>query len=58
MTLVTIYCIIGLKVYIHMPSVKSAYPKISFLFLNRNIHCGYSKEPSECEGSFEHQNIC
>ena len=26
--------------------VKSAYQKIFFLFLNQNICCGYSKEPS------------
>ena len=26
-----------------------------FLFLNQNICCGYSKEPSQCDGSsFEH----
>ena len=31
-----------------MPLVKS------FLFLNQNICCGYSKEPSQCVGSFEH----
>ena len=34
------------------PLVKSAYQKINFLFLNQNISCGYSKEPSH--GSFEH----
>ena len=28
--------------------------KIIFLFLNQNIHCGYSKEPSRWDGSFEH----
>ena len=27
---------------------------IIFLFLNQNICCGYSKEPSQCDGSFEH----
>ena len=27
--------------------VKSAYPKIIFLFLNQNICCGYSKERSQ-----------
>ena len=25
-----------------------------FLFLNQNICCGYSKEPSQGDGSFEH----
>ena len=29
-------------------------PKIVFLFLNQNICCGYSKEPSQRDGSFEH----
>ena len=29
------------------PLVKSAYPKIFFLFLIQNICCGYSKEPSQ-----------
>ena len=28
--------------------------KIIFLFLNQNIFCGYSKEPSQLDGSFEH----
>ena len=30
--------------------------KLIFLFLNQNIHvcCGYSKEPSQWDGSFEH----
>ena len=28
--------------------------KIIFLFLNQNICCGYSKEPSQWDGSFEH----
>ena len=27
--------------------------KIVFLFLNQNIRCGYSKEPSQWDGSFE-----
>ena len=25
-----------------------------FLFLNQNVCCGYSKEPSQWDGSFEH----
>ena len=32
--------------------------KLIFLFLNRNICCGYSKEPSQWDGSFEHSNKC
>ena len=28
--------------------------KLFFLFLNQNICCGYSKEPSRWDGSFEH----
>ena len=28
--------------------------KKNFLFLNQNIFCGYSKEPSQWDGSFEH----
>ena len=28
--------------------------KLFFLFLNRNICCAYSKEPSHWDGSFEH----
>ena len=31
--------------------------KIIFLFLNQNICCGYSKEPSQFHGSFENQII-
>ena len=27
---------------------------IFFLFPNQNISCGYSKEPSQSDGSFEH----
>ena len=27
--------------------VKSVYQKLIFLFLNQNICCGYSKEPSQ-----------
>ena len=29
--------------------------KIIFLFLNQNICCGYSKEPSQWDSSFEHR---
>ena len=28
--------------------------KLFLLFLNRNICCGYTKEPSQSDGSFEH----
>ena len=28
--------------------------KLFFFFLNHNICCGYSKEPSQWDGSFEH----
>ena len=28
--------------------------KLIFLFLNQNIGCGYSKEPSQLDSSFEH----
>ena len=28
--------------------------KIAFLFLNQNICCGYSKEPSQLDCYFEH----
>ena len=34
--------------------VKSAHKKMISLFLNQNICCGYSKEPSHWDGSFEH----
>ena len=30
--------------------------KIIFSFLKRTICCGYSKEPSQRDGSFEHPN--
>ena len=31
--------------------------KLIFLFLNLNICCGYSKEPSKCDSSFEHPKL-
>ena len=34
------------------------YWKYLFLILNENIWCQYSKEPSQWDGSFEHQNVC
>ena len=39
---------------ISRPPDKGVYRKIIFLFLNQNICCGYSKEPSHGDGSFEH----
>ena len=36
------------------PPDKSAQLKIIFLFLKQNICCGYSKEPSQLDSSFEH----
>ena len=32
----------------------SAYWKISFFISHQNICCGYSKEPSQGDGSFEY----
>ena len=37
-----------------LPSWLSCNQKILFLFLNQNICCGYSKEPSQWDGSFKH----
>ena len=38
---------------------KSAYLKKKyFLFLNQNICCGYLKEPSQWDGSFQYPNTC
>ena len=37
----------GLELRVHNKNV-------TFLFLNQNICCGYSKEPSQWDGSFEH----
>ena len=33
---------------------KNTYQKNSFFFLDQNICCEYSKEPSQWDGSFEH----
>ena len=38
--------------------VTSAYKSFSSYLFNQNICCGYSKELSQWDGSFEHQNIC
>ena len=37
----------GLQIRVHTG-------KLFFLILNQNICCGYSKEPSQRDGSFEH----
>ena len=44
---VTVTSNIKSKAIYPMPLDKSAYQKIIFLFLNQNICCGYSKEPSQ-----------
>ena len=36
------------------PQIRVRNLKLFFLFLNQNICCGYSKEPSQWDGSFEH----
>ena len=36
------------------PQIRVCNWKLFFLFLNQNICCGYSKEPSQWVGSFEH----
>ena len=38
---------LGLQIRVHNQ-------KLIFLFLNQNICCGYSKEPSQGDSSFEH----
>ena len=35
------------------PLVRVCNEKLIFLFVNKNICCGYSKEPSQRDGSFE-----
>ena len=42
------------KVLSSRPPEKSAYLKIIFLYLNQNMCCGYSKETSQWDGSFEY----
>ena len=39
---------------VQAPQIRVRNEKIIFLFLNQNICCGYSKEPSHRDGSFEH----
>ena len=41
-------------VYIAGAQIRVRNRKLFFLFLNQNICCGYSKEQSHREGSFEH----
>ena len=36
------------------PKIRVCNWKLFFSFLNQNICCGYSKEPSQWDGSFEH----
>ena len=38
----------------YRPQIRVRNWKLFFLFLNQNICCGYSKEPSHRDGSFEH----
>ena len=38
---------------LHIHDIRVCNWKIYFLFLNRIICCGYSKEQSKCDGSFE-----
>ena len=50
-----VYLIVSIPDLCLLPHlVKSAYQKLICLFLNQNICYGYSKEPSQCEGSFDH----
>ena len=44
------------SVQIHLtgPQIRVCNWKLFFLFFNHNICCGYSKEPSQWDGSFEH----
>ena len=43
-----------IKVLIKGLQIRVCNGKLFFLFLNQNICCGYSKEPSHRDGSFEH----
>ena len=42
----------------HIPGgqTRVLYQALMFLFLKQNIWCGYSKEPSQWDASFEHPN--
>ena len=41
-------------IFLAGPQIRVRKGKLFFLFLNQNLCCGYSKEPSHREGSFEH----
>ena len=40
----------------HQDLSEECVQKKKLLFLDQNICCGYSKEPSQRDGSFEHPN--
>ena len=50
------YCSSKLVILCLQPGLKLRVcnKNVIFLFLNQNICCGYSKEPSQWDGSFEH----
>ena len=37
--------------------IEERQKEVYFLFLNQNICCGYSKDPSQLDASFEHPNF-
>ena len=39
--------------FVVRPLIRVRNQKLIFLFFNQNIGCGYSKEPSQWDGSFE-----
>ena len=41
-------------IFVSGPQIRVRNKKVFFLFLNQNICCGYSKEPSQWDGFFEH----
>ena len=47
-------CILTTNELVWTSSFDFSTRKIIFLFFNQNICCGYSKEPSQWDGSFEH----
>ena len=42
---------------VYGPPDKSVMKNYFFVYLNQNICCGYSKEPSQYDGSFEHPKL-